>query len=504
MVPNGLEQEAVEKFDSGDPVFRRFIAESYNKYRQAKMIDPDIARKKRIDDYWQFKFILKYGPIATNTTVDPERERIVQDFIKAHEHIGYLSSSPDDAQIKLQRDPSFRQAVAESYDKYVNVKKVDPKVLDTAMQYWYYRFVRDFGPKVKNMAKMTVMNAENARENMEAYVQAFAPVQRYKPWSASTAFLIKDNPDASACVVFRDKSCIDDEYRCSMVWEDDDSKLSTGASFNTNLKGCLQNPNKKIVVIPMTLEGTRHAGSDRERHWAHSNFIIIRKNPGHTPVAQHFEPHGRESAAHNDWRMERQLKEYFQRFGVLYAPVYMMCPVGLQAIECSFDDRQCKDVRNDPGGYCAAWSFFFLQTALKFPDMWTDDITTLVGQVLNKDPKAFHKFIINYSQFLYKNIELMIYQEKIEQLGPAPKHQRRTFVRGTREGQRPSTIAATEKSLKGRTRSEKWRAWRDYSRIRREKRKRDPALYRRDMAKEFIESHKQDFREGDIIMEDAT
>jgi hypothetical protein len=198
--------------------------------------------------------------------------------------------------------------------------------------------------------------------------------------------------------------------------------------------------------------------------------------------------------------MEESLSAYFKRFGVVYAPVEMMCPVGLQSVECRYDDRSCKNVQNDPGGYCAAWAFFFIQTALKFPDLWTDNITILVGRVLQKDPKAFHRFIINYSQFLYKNIELMIMQEKVDKLGPMPKMERRDLasLRGTREGLRESTIKATEKSLRKRTKKEEWKAFRKHMDRRHEKRKRDPWFHRKKVAKEFIDSQLQ---EGDVIEE---
>lgn len=152
-----------------------------------------------------------------------------------------------------------------------------------------------------------------------------------------------------------------------------------------------------------------------------------------------------------------------------------VCPIGLQAVECEYEDRACKKVRAESAGYCAAWSYFMLQTALKFPDLWTDDLIVLAAKALDNDPKAFRKFISNYGQFLYKNIELMIIDEKIRK--PVPWK----LEKGTREGQRPATKEATEKARRRYMKAKRGEMW-----------KWDPRTYMEEMAEKFIESQRED------------
>lgn len=411
----------------------------------------------------------------------------VEEFINVGRKIYYyFVHNEEEAEIELQRNPEFRQFISDSYNMYLNAKKVDPDIDDIAKYEWYYKTIIDYGPSISNLSKLTVANAENDRSNMEVYVKSFTPIQRYKPWVGnrtniilSIAFLLRDNPESSACVVFRASDCLRNDHTCTMHWNDNDSMLETTEQFDKNLKGCLSDDRKKIVLISLYI-------SNIDDDWAHLNFIIIRKTGNGKPIAQHFEPHGNSLSATNQNKMENDLSNYFKQFNCGYAPVVMMCPVGLQDIECDYEDRQCKDTRNDPGGYCATWSLFFVQTALKFSHMWTDNITTLVSKVLDRDPKAFHKFIVNYSQFLYKNIELMILQEKVSTLGPKPKMIKRdlNFLRGTREGLRESTAMNKEKSLKLNKQEQRLNRS-----IKIQREKYNPDYHVKSMAMDFIKSH---------------
>jgi hypothetical protein len=319
-----------------------------------------------------------------------------------------------EAELALAKNQDFRQLIAYLYDNYLHVIKLAPEIEIKENMSWEYKFMLEAGPKLKDASLKKIVEIQTTKENMEDYIKSFGPIQRYKPWHASKttmilsiAFLIKNNPDV--CVVYQDKSCLDTGRECDMVWDDEKTELIIDDIFDKNFMGCLQNNNKKFVIMQLTLIG---------KNWAHANFIIIKKQLGMKPIAQHFEPHGKMMKDTRGYsKMEYDLAQYFRRFGILYANPSMMCPYGLQKIECGYKDRRCKDVRNDPGGYCAAWTFFFLQTALQFPDLWTSDITQLVAEVLNKDPKQFHKFIVNYSQFLYKNIELLILEERVRETG---------------------------------------------------------------------------------------
>jgi hypothetical protein len=376
------------------------------------------------------------------------RERLRENYKNSGLKINYYP--PGELDILIQTDPKFRSDLSDAYQNYLNLKSIEPDV-DTRFNEETYQIIRKYGADLHKKDAFFVTKSENDKNNMDAYLQSFKPIQRYKPWLGyetnqilSLAFMLKENPDASACVVFRDKSCRVEhkDYSCDMEWNNDGTgNLITTEKFDANLAGCLRNERKKIILISLTLHGTEVSKrSGREERWAHSNFIIIRKT-GESPIAQHFEPHGMYRDFNDSGGLRYALTNYFNRFNVLYMRVEMTCPIGLQAIECDYKDRDCKDIKNDPGGYCAAWSLFFAQTALKFPHLLTSDITRLVAEVLNYDPKAFRKFIINYSQFLYKNIELLVTDEKVRELKPPP-------VKGERRSERGETVKATRKSLR--------------------------------------------------------
>ena len=56
--------------------------------------------------------------------------------------------------------------------------------------------------------------------------------------------------------------------------------------------------------------------------------------------------------------------------------------------------------KSDPGGFCGAWSLYFLDLKLTFPNHSTGEIMRKAFDALEKDKHSFRSFIRNYSNFI--------------------------------------------------------------------------------------------------------
>jgi len=170
------------------------------------------------------------------------------------------------------------------------------------------------------------------------------------------------------------------------------------------------------IVIPLYLK-TPHGG--------HANILIYRKNGN---IIEHFEPHGkkysRKDEKINDL-IDKKLDEFINILnGILKKdkkqPVTLVsstdvCPViiGLQAIEGMATNKK---LRLEGGGYCAAWSMFFTELALKNPTIPSNELLNIVYDKLknvDKDNKSetplapdyLRKVIIGYINLINQKIQ---------------------------------------------------------------------------------------------------
>jgi hypothetical protein len=60
------------------------------------------------------------------------------------------------------------------------------------------------------------------------------------------------------------------------------------------------------------------------------------------------------------------------------------------------------ELNNDPGGFCGAWSIYFLNLRISNPNIDTKIILKNIYNYLEKDKHSFRSFIRNYSNFIYK------------------------------------------------------------------------------------------------------
>lgn len=170
------------------------------------------------------------------------------------------------------------------------------------------------------------------------------------------------------------------------------------------------------IVIPLYLK-TPNGG--------HANVLIYRKNGN---VIEHFEPHGKKYSRRDEKindLIDKKLDEFINILnGILKKnkknPLTLVkstdvCPanVGLQGIEAI---ATSKKLRLEGGGYCAAWSMFFTELALKNPSISSNELLNIVYNKLknididNKSevpvsPDYLRKVIIGYINLVYQKIE---------------------------------------------------------------------------------------------------
>lgn len=185
-------------------------------------------------------------------------------------------------------------------------------------------------------------------------------------------------------------------------------------SVSKQLSECIGR-NLNSIVIPLYLR-TISNGS-------HANLLIYRRND-HT--IEHFEPHGAYYllATNNqinkliDIRLNefmsilnKQLKK-INKPPVKLIPSNDVCPVikGLQALE---ESSTKKKLPLEGGGYCAAWSMFFTELALKNPTIPSNELLNIIYNKLDKEPEKqsnyLRQVITGYINLIYDKIEKYFY-----------------------------------------------------------------------------------------------
>ena len=164
---------------------------------------------------------------------------------------------------------------------------------------------------------------------------------------------------------------------------------------------------KKVLVIPVTID----TGKMR-----HANLFIYRKN---RHEIERFEPHGdmfrtKSDTNDEDRRVTRDINELVRLINlelkkhkdeyIYFRNASDICPYqGLQTLE---ESAGMKNKQIEGGGYCAAWSMFFAELALKNPELTSMDLLTIITRKIgtNQGGNYLRKVIIGYINYIYNKI----------------------------------------------------------------------------------------------------
>jgi len=181
-------------------------------------------------------------------------------------------------------------------------------------------------------------------------------------------------------------------------------------SVSKQLSECIGR-NLNSIVIPLYLKGSTGGG--------HANVLIYRKKD-HT--IEHFEPHGAYYALSTNNQINKlidmRLNEFIHilnthlkkinKHPVKLIPSNDVCPYihGLQALE---EKSSQQKLPLEGGGYCAAWSMFFTELALKNPTIPSNELLNIIYNKLDKEPEKqsnyLRQVIIGYVNLIHNKIE---------------------------------------------------------------------------------------------------
>ena len=220
---------------------------------------------------------------------------------------------------------------------------------------------------------------------------------------------IRDTQISFWCTTNKTRYSIKRDYKITYPIHDS----SNGDAYFELLKNIrTTNPNIDFVICML------YFGHDCKFTSAHSNSMIFNLKK---MEIERFEPHGIQNysginkinAIYNEF--DKQFLKLCKKYKFQYFKPLDFCPrYGPQMIE-----EQLNDLKNfnnlgsqsntsqtntilptDPGGFCAAWSLWYLDLRLKNPNIERDAIIKQSIEILKKKPIKFRQFIRNYAQFI--------------------------------------------------------------------------------------------------------
>lgn len=180
-------------------------------------------------------------------------------------------------------------------------------------------------------------------------------------------------------------------------------------AVSKQLSDCIER-NPDSIIVPLYLKGSGGGG--------HANVLIYRKKDH---IIEHFEPHGAYYSLLNskiNKLIDTKLNEFMRILNthlkkkdkppVKLIPSNDVCPYisGLQALE---EKSSQQKLPLEGGGYCAAWSMFFTELALKNPTIPSNELLNIIYNKLDKDAEKQHnylrKVITGYVNLIHDKIE---------------------------------------------------------------------------------------------------
>ena len=144
---------------------------------------------------------------------------------------------------------------------------------------------------------------------------------------------------------------------------------------------------------------------------AHFNSLLFDTEK---KTVERFEPYSKIKITHFDKTVKKfdiEFKKSIKKnLGYEYILPSSICPnIGFQYKEENnmFSVFTASTVGNfqfksDPGGFCGAWSLYYLNLRIAYPNIEPQKLLQNVYKYLENDKHSFRTFIRNYSEFIYK------------------------------------------------------------------------------------------------------
>lgn len=166
-------------------------------------------------------------------------------------------------------------------------------------------------------------------------------------------------------------------------------KLFFPSNFDKLIKSCIENKQMHHIIIPIGIE--LHNGS-------HANYIIydIKKHEierfepsgSHNPHKLHYNP------ALLDTLLEKKFKEINNKIKYI-RPIEYLPKIGFQLLDI-MEGFKFKKI-GDPGGFCAAWTMWYVDMRLSNPYIPRKDLVNTIINRIKQFNYSFKNVIRNYS-----------------------------------------------------------------------------------------------------------
>ena len=180
-----------------------------------------------------------------------------------------------------------------------------------------------------------------------------------------------------------EKNYIAEFLNFEIVWSY--QKLFVPSNIKSIIVNFLKNDKKRYLVLPIGIELS---------NGAHANILLYDKT---TNEMERFEPYGKDfppNFNYNSKNLDFNLNSLFQNYFKdlkYFTPSDFEIKIGLQLLD-SYEYNKEKHI-NDPGGFCAAWSLWYIEMRITNPDIDRKNIlNSLINQIRLK--RLSFRFVI--------------------------------------------------------------------------------------------------------------
>ena len=180
----------------------------------------------------------------------------------------------------------------------------------------------------------------------------------------------------------------------ALSWDENTKTLYPPMGLEEGIKKCKLS-NKRFSILGIII---------KTKQGFHANFLLYDKNVNEI---ERFEPHGKGELTGKE--INQAFKNLFAKFGIKYISQIDFCPVlGPQF----FDEVYGKKLKTDPGGFCQAWSTYWISLRLANPDISRE----ILMDKLMKSIKLgdFKNFIRNFSFYILQERDEILKDFKLK------------------------------------------------------------------------------------------
>lgn len=176
-----------------------------------------------------------------------------------------------------------------------------------------------------------------------------------------------------------------------IIWYAKGNQIEFPKQFRQKLQQCIKQK-KRFTLVPIVLLKSKKSST------GHANLLLIDHAKNNV---ERFEPYGSAIFERNTFRektLDSTLKKYFKERGYQYfQPIDFLPHSGPQFHEEMLETINVSIRRGDPFGFCMAWSLWWADLRMNFPNIQRKELAKYALKRLSSEPITIRKFIRNYT-----------------------------------------------------------------------------------------------------------